>query len=280
MPATTQTFAALTAQQIHEMIVLPVQSQSVALQVCTRVPISKTSIRLPKIVSDGTAAWVEEGAAIPVGVTGADEDEVTPKKVAAIREITSELAEDSSPAAAKQVGDALVRAISVEIDRAFFGPVQPSPAPAGLRSIGTGVNALVLPKAFTNVDVFSAAIAHGKDVGAEVTSFVTSPAWALELSTLKDGSGSQRGLLQPDPTQPSRNVIAGVPIITSPFVEAGDVWAIPASRTFGVVRKDAHVESSEHFLWANDSISVRGIMRVAFGFTDPASISRIRRATS
>ncbi|TXR56473.1 phage major capsid protein [Quadrisphaera setariae] len=280
MTATTKTFAALTQQQIYTLIVEPVQAQSVALQVCTRVPISKPSLRLPKIVDTGTAAWVEEGAAIPISDAAADEDEVTPKKVAGLRTITSELADDSDPAAVQQVGATIVTAIALEVDRAFFGPTQPSPAPAGLRSIGADANALVLPKTLVNVDPLLAAIAHGRDVGAPVTSFVTSPALALELATLKDASGSQRGLLQPDPTQPDRNVVGGVPILTSPFVEAGDVWAIPASRTFGVVRKDAKVEASTEFLWANDSVSVRGIMRVAFGMVSPSSISRIRRATS
>jgi len=280
MPADTQTFKALTKQEIHDLIVLPVQALSVALQVTSPVSITATSIRIPKIVSDGTAAWVAENGAIPMSEAAADEDEVTPRKVAGLRTVSRELAEDSSPAATQQVGDGLVRAIAEACDAAFFGPTLPSPAPEGLRSLGSNVNTVALPKAFTNVDPLLAAIAHGKDSGAPVTSFVTSPALALEFNTLKESSGSQRGLLQNDPTQPDRNVVGGVPILTSKYVEAGDVWAIPRSRTFGVVRKKAEVESSEHFLWNTDQISVRGIMRVAFGFPDPSAISRIRRATS
>ena len=280
MPATTATFAALTSEQIHSLIVTPVRNLSVAMQVCEQIDITETSIRIPRITNDGSAAWVVEGGAIPMSEASADEIDATPAKVAGLRTISRELAADSSPAAQQVVGDGLVAAIADSLDAAFFGPTLASPAPAGLRSIGATANQVVLPKTILNVDAMQAAIAHGKDVGAPVTAFVTSPALALELATIKDSSGSQRGLLQPDPTVPDRNVVGGVPILTSKYVEAGDIWAIARSRTFAVIRKQAEVEASEHFLWNTDQISVRGIMRATFAFTDPASISRIRRATS
>jgi hypothetical protein len=54
------------------------------------------------------------------------------------------------------------------------------------------------------------------NVGAQVTAFVTTPVTALVLANMKEATGSSKPLLSPDPTQPTRRVIFGVPLLASP----------------------------------------------------------------
>ncbi|MBT2397947.1 phage major capsid protein [Streptomyces sp. ISL-100] len=130
--------AAFTPDDYAALIVQPVQGQSVALQVATTLTTDSTRMHIPVIVDDGGAAWLSEGAEIPIEDAELGEEIVTPAKVAGLRVISSEMAEDSSPAAQKVVGDALARAISLQLDSAFFGNLA-SPAPKGLSGEAHGV---------------------------------------------------------------------------------------------------------------------------------------------
>jgi hypothetical protein len=55
---------------------------------------------------------------------------------------------------------------------------------------------------------------------------VTAPQYATALGKLKEATGSNKGLLQPDPTQPTRTLVGGVPVIVSPDVSTPAIWGI------------------------------------------------------
>lgn len=279
MPGTTKTFKALTTADIHSLIVEPVQRLSVALDVSTITPTAATEMRFPRITSDPTAAFVAELDPIPQSDAGSDEIVARPVKVAGLSTISVELAEDSSPAAAQVVGDGIVRSIADRVDAAYFGPPLPAPAPSGLRAL-TGATEVEAPADWLDADPFYEAVAAGEQSGAAVSTFVAHPTDALALSVLKAGAGSNVPLLGSDPTAATRRVLAGVGLVTSKHVEPGVVWGIPRSHCFAVVRKDAEVETSEHFLWANHGISVRGVMRVAFALPYERGVVKIQRAAA
>ncbi|SNS32807.1 hypothetical protein SAMN06893096_103238 [Geodermatophilus pulveris] len=65
------------------------------------------------------------------------------------------------------------------------------------------------------------------NVGAQITAFVTNPATALVLAQM-EATGSGRPLLQPDPTQPIRRAVFGVPLPPSEG-RVGMVWGCPPS---------------------------------------------------
>ena len=73
------------------------------------------------MLTDPQASFVAEGAEIPVTDGTLTEIVATPKKLAALSIISSELAQDSSPAALQVVGDGIVRDVKRQLDASFFG---------------------------------------------------------------------------------------------------------------------------------------------------------------
>jgi len=73
----------------------------------------------------------------------------------------------------------------------------------------------------TNLDAFAQAISQAAAVGAQLTAFVLHPADALAFAKLKSGTALNTPLLQPDPAQPTRNVVFGVPLLVSPQATQG-----------------------------------------------------------
>ncbi len=109
---------------------------------------------------------------------------------------------------------------------------------------------------------------------------MTSPATALTLATLKEygTAGSNKPLLQPDPSQPSSRTISGVPIYVSPSVAADIVWAIPAQHSLLVIRQDASVVTDNSAFFTSDRVAVRATLRVGYGFTYPLVVVQITKA--
>ncbi|GAB3314377.1 hypothetical protein GCM10027451_29260 [Geodermatophilus aquaeductus] len=109
MTLTTGTAGALlTPEQVESLLIPPVLAASVALNpLCSGVlrP-TAPSVRLPAVTADPTAAWVAEGAEIPISDLITGEVDVVTRKVAGLSVVTSELAEDSSPEATAEVGGA------------------------------------------------------------------------------------------------------------------------------------------------------------------------------
>src|SRR3954462_15494053 len=135
----------LTPEQVESLLIKPVLAASVALSpLCTRVlrP-TAFSVRLPAVTADPTAAWVAEGAEIPISDLVTAEADVVTRKVAGLSVVTSELAEDSSPEATAEVGRGLARDIARKVDAAFFGDgtVNSGEQPDGLASLPVGAGA-------------------------------------------------------------------------------------------------------------------------------------------
>ena len=109
----------------------------------------------------------------------------------------------------------------------------------------------------------------------QVSSFVANPADALALSQLKESTSSIRPLLGSDATSATRRVVLGVPLLVSSAVTAGTVWGIPKERAVIVRRKDVELDVDTSAYFTSYRTAVRAIMRVGFGFTDPATIQKV-----
>jgi HK97 family phage major capsid protein len=271
---TTTGAAVLSPEQINELIVLPLLSQAVAAQVGTVTQISSHTLRVPRVTTDPTAAWCAEGAELNVSDAVLDEVNITPAKLAGLVVISNELANDSSPAALGVVGDGLVRDLGRKMDQAMFGNTV-SNGPNGLLSITP--TAADAGDSWTNLDAFEFAKSNAEQHNTTVDNFVCNPATALKLATLKQFStaGSNIALLAPDPTAPASRVVAGVPLLTSPTIANDTVWAIPKSRVIVALRQGTTVEPDRSVFFTSDRTAVRAIVRVSWGFTDPASITKI-----
>jgi len=278
MPLYTSTsdVGGLLPDDYGPLVVQPAMEASVAATVSTIVQTRSTIYRVPVVADDPTAQWVAEGAEIPPDDPTLEELTITPKKVAGLTIISSELANDSSPAAVQVVGDGLARDIARRMDQAFFAGLA-APAEPGLSTL-SGVQTHVAASAFANLDFAAEAISKAEQVGATITSFITSPATALALAKIKQATGSNQPVLGLDATSATSRSILGVPLLVSQYVAANTLWAVDSSRTWLVVREDTTVEADRSVFFTSDRVAVRAVMRVGYGFTHPQSVVRVTTA--
>jgi len=132
--------------------------------------------------------------------------------------------------------------------------------------------------AFANLDWAAQAISKAETVGATVTAFVTSPATALALATIKQGTGSNQPVLGMDATAATSRSVLGVPLYVSQYVAANTLWAVDSSRVWLVVRDDATVEADRSVFFTSDRVAVKATMRAAFGFVHPSAVVKVTTA--
>ncbi len=273
---TTPTVNGLLPDQHGALVVQPAIDASIFARIATTVTTSSTEYRIPIVSADPTAAWVAEGAEITPSDPTLQELVVAPSKVAGLTIISRELADDSDPAAAQVVGDGLARDIARRIDQAAFAGLA-APAPAGLSTL-SGTQAYVNAGAFSNLDFAAQAISKAETVGATVTAFVTSPATALALATIKTATGSNQPVLGADATSATSRQIIGVPMYVSQYVAANTLWAIDQSRVWLVVRDDTKVEADRSVYFTSDRVAVKATMRAGFGFVHPQAVVKVSTA--
>ncbi|MDK9655204.1 phage major capsid protein [Propionibacterium freudenreichii] len=276
---TPNTPQAWLPETIGELIVQPVQAASVAITALGSVfaDAQTDQYRVPVVKTDPAAAWVPEGTEIPVSEQGLGEDADRFHKLAGLTIVSSELANDSNPDAAEQVGLGLARDIARKLDGAFFGSRGASEnQPRGLGDI-TGVNAIATSTtAWQSLDPFTSATYAAENVGAQLAAFVANPDDALALAQLKDQTGSNRPLLGTDPTTATKRLIDGVPLLTSPAVAAGTVWGLPGlGQVLIAIRSDTSLVRDESVFFTSDRVAIRATMRVTTLFPHPAAIQRI-----
>lgn len=267
----------LDPEQVHDILVRPFLAQSVTSQVTTPVTIDghTNKVRFPILVSDPQVGWTAEGEEIAQGTPEFDQITVTPTKVAGLVIQSNELVNDSNPNALNQVGQGLVRQITNSVDAAFFGPTLAEPAAPGLEAAST---AKVTAAAATTFDWAEEAIGLAAGRGYTINHFVANPADAVTMALVKESTTSSRGLLQADPAQPSVKTIGGVPLLTSPHVKAGTVWALPTMAANLVIRQDANVVADTSAFFTSDRTAIRATMRVGFGIVAPDAIVKITLA--
>jgi len=268
----SNTADAWTPADYGQLVNLAVQSKSVAFQAATVFSTDKVKVNFPLWVSDPTVAWYNELDTITAtdGTTG--EVVVTPSKTAGITRASNELADDTDPAIADQIGAALANQIAEAVDTAWLANTT-AKANNGLLSltysaVDTGAIASV-----ASLDPFIDAQFAAEAVGAELTSWVMHPTVAKQLSKIKVQTGSQQTLLQ---RVEDGLVVSGLPVFVSPKVDALTLaWGIPKARVVTVIRKRTEVATSKDSGFANDAVDIRAIARVGFAFLQPASVVRL-----
>jgi HK97 family phage major capsid protein len=279
MASNTSTFAPiLTPAQVGDLVIQPLILQSVAGQVLTPVAISTHSYRVPIVTADPAASWTAEGAEIAVTDATLDELDITPSKLAALSIISRELANDSTPEATQAVGDGIVRDLVRKVDQALFTATTTN-GPGGLPGL-SGVTTVSGPAtAYSSVDPFSDAIYTAAQHNSQIDAWVTNPATAQALAKIKSYTtgASNVPLLGPDPTKPGQRQILGIPLLTSPYVTTTNnvVWGISQTYSYFVIRQDAEVESDKSVFFTSDRVAIRAVMRIGFGFPNPAGIVKI-----
>jgi HK97 family phage major capsid protein len=252
----------------------PLNALSVALQVSDNIQTTAAKYRVPVVTATPNAAWTAEGAEIALSDPTTTEVSVTPPKLAALSKVSRELADDSGQTAIGIVGQGMIRDLAQKLDEAFFGSPVSAEAPSGLNDV-VGISTVTLTDEFANADPFNAAMSQAEQVGETVTAFVGHPDTVLRLANLKESTGSNRGLLQPDPTAPGRRVIGGVPLFQSQHVAANTVWAIPRSASLAILRTPAELTVSQDAYFSSYSLGVRIVQRAGFLFPHAAALVKI-----
>ena len=266
---------AWTPEAYGQLVDTVLAAKSVAFQSGTIVQTANESIRFPKLTADPATGWVAENTTIPLTDPTTDELVITPKKVAGRTQISNEAAADTTPAVADQVGNSLARSIAKKVDAAFFGNTVAN-GPSGLLSV-SGVSVVDTGPVSTiiNLDVFHQAKANALAAGATITVWLLAPDVALQLSKAKQGTASNVGLL--DANGVSDGVtLAGVPVIVSADIPAGNAWGLDGTQVFVVQRTGTTVVRSADAAFAEDAVQVRATARVAFGFANGPGIVRLR----
>lgn len=265
----------LLKQQVRDIFIRSVAVQSVALVVSDVVISDAANLRVPIVVSDPSTGWVAEGSEITPSDATLGEHVITPKKVAGLTIVSNETVADVTPAASKIIGEGLARSCTMNVDTAFFANTTTN-GPAGLKSLTTTV--VSAGGSWSNADPFTQAVYAVEAVGATVSAWVANPADALLLASIKEATGSNKGLLEPDATKPGQRVIGGIPLYVSPAVAVGEVWGIPKDRVLAMLRKNVTVEVDQSVYFSSDRTAIRAVMRVGFGYPHPLGIVKVTKA--
>ena len=276
---TTTGAGLLVPESVGQLIIEPLKDASTAMAVATNVTTQSGSFRIPVVVADAAGGWYPEGGDISLTDAEISEINVVPTKLAVLSKISNELANDSSPAAAQIIGQGMARDIARKIDAAFFANTTQY-GPSGLLSLTD--HQTVDGGSLTDLDPFAEAISKAEGVGSTVTAFVASANDALHLSQLKAFDGattSNQPLLSStgDATAPTKRQILGVPLHVVPdgVVADGVIWALDQSKTFVVMRQDVQLEVDRSVYFASDSLGIRAVVRVGYGFPHQEAVVKI-----
>lgn len=265
---------AWTPEDYGKLVDLVLAEKSIAFRAATVINTGAESIRFPMLKADPAVGWYAENTQITLTDPTTDELVVTPKAVKGLTQISTEAAEDTNPAVANQIGRGLARNIAKKIDAAFFGNTVTN-GPAGLLSL-TGINVVDTGTVtLTSLDAFHDAKAAALADGAEISVWILAPDVALTLSKAKQlTTGSNVGLLDSTGVADG-TTLAGVPVLVSTDVAAGNAWGLDREQVLVVQRTGTRVVSSRDAAFDYDAVQVRATARVSFGFTNPAGVVRL-----
>jgi HK97 family phage major capsid protein len=242
--------------------------QSALLRAGARfIPIGGRILHLPRTLSDGTASWTAELAEIASDAPTGDELVLQPKKVANVVVLSNESIADAPVDELDAVGVAMARSVANSIDaKALSDDAATAVAPAGL------LTAAVLPQTggVDDIDSYLSALGAIEAVGATGPYVIfMNPADKTALTLVKEATGSERPLLQPDPTQAGAYTIGGARIISTSAMGAGTALVAEARQIVVGVRKDIEVAFSGDSRFTADAVVARVVARFDWGFNDP-----------
>lgn len=204
---------AVTPEEWSQYVLTHLSAQSVVLASgATRIDTALRAVHVPRVLTDGTAAWFAELEEITeAGPTG-DELVLTPRKVATLVSLSNEVVDDSSPSVLDTVGTRMVAAVALTADRAILN------GPGGKAPTGVFGQAGQHVAGAVTIDTLIDAAGLVADVGGTATVAYVNPANHTALMKEKDGNG--RPLLTPDysggPSAPSTGS-ASTPPRASPW---------------------------------------------------------------
>jgi HK97 family phage major capsid protein len=243
-------------------------AQSVVLASgATRVATAQKIVHIPKVTSDGSAAWYDELAEItPNGPTG-NELVLRPRKVAELVKLSNEVIDDSDPSVLDAVGTAMTRAVALTADRAILNGT------GGTQPLGVYGQAGQHVVGAIDIDHLIDAAGLVADVGGQATVAYVNPTDHAALMKLKDLQG--RPLLTPDYSGGPSSTVYGLALWASKGIAQGTALVADPTQIVVAVRSDPTVAVSSDAIFTADGWICRVIARLDCGVNDPAGLVSI-----
>ena len=184
----------------------------------TTVPMTAQTLRVPRLIGEGSPAWRNENAQITAADMTFDSVLFTAKSLDRLVILSRELFDDSDPSAMGVIANAFGKQIAVELDRAALRGSGSAPEPLGvLNTSGTtttthGANGAGI----TNYDFLLDAVNAVRSNNFEPNAHIVAPRTVTSLRKLKD---SQNRYLEPPadslPLLPTQQVPINLTVGTS-----------------------------------------------------------------
>lgn len=251
------------AQEWAAYVLEHLNTESVLLRSgARRIDVTGTEAHVPRLLDDGTVAWVAEGEEIPSDAPEADTLTLAPKKLANVVSLSNESIADASVSTLNATGDAMTRAVAKELDtRAFSTAAATATAPAGLL-------AATLPGGAGSVDIDGILTAIGAiaAAGGVANAAYVNPAdlTAIRIAVVAGGYSIS------DPTTPGAEAIGGARLYAVPSIVAGSALVAQADQIVAGVRQDASVSFSPDAGFTSDSTLARVVARADWAWNDPS----------
>ncbi|UJL27005.1 phage major capsid protein [Mycolicibacterium vanbaalenii] len=262
---------AWTPEDYGALIDTVIAEKSIAFQAGTVTNTTSETTRFPMYTADPAVGWYAENSQISLTDPTNNELVITPKKVAGLTQVSNEAADDTNPAVAEQIGRGLARSIAKKIDSAFFGNTITN-GPNGLLSLGSVSVVDTGTVTLASLDPFHQAKHDALAAGANLTHFILAPDVALTLAKAKETDDSNKGLFE---SVADGVTLAGVAVLVSTDVAAGNAWALDSTQIHVVQRTGTKVVKSRDAAFDYDATQVRATARVSWGFANPAGIVRL-----
>lgn len=262
---------AWTPEDYGKLIDLVLAEKSIAFQAGTVIQTGSETIRFPMLTADPAVGWYAENSQISLTDPSNSELVITPKKVAGLTQSSNEAIDDSNPAVAQVVGSGLARSIAKKVDAAFFANTT-SNGPNGILSL-SGINVVDTGTiTWDSLDPIHQAKHDALTDGANLTHIILAPDVALTLAKAKETEASFKGLLDGVADGVS---LAGLKLLVSTDVAAGNAWAVDSSQVIVVQRAGTKIVRADQAAFDYDGVQIRATARVSWGFANPAGVVRL-----
>lgn len=217
MALSTASASELTAEQVLNILVKPLEEAAKFLAAGPRIFDTASPIRIPKLGAPTTVSWVDQNELIPEASPDFDEIELLPSTMKSLKTLTrysNELARQSVVALDAALKDRLVTDVAAKLDAQFFSASGDGvTTPQGLFA-WTGTQTLAVGGALTLDHLHDAeALALGANVDPTMMRWVMTSRELIKLRKIKDTDG--RYIVQSDVTAAGGYTLLGHNVIVS-----------------------------------------------------------------
>jgi HK97 family phage major capsid protein len=263
--------ASITPEQWATFILERLALSSVVLRSgARRITTTADTLHVPRFTSAATAGWYAELVEIAEGAPTGDDIKLVMHKVATLAKLSNEVVADATPGSVNAIGDQMVAAVALEVDRAIFvGGGAAVQQPTGI--LGQITQGEIGPVA--SYDTIVKAKGQVAQWGGIPDSLYLNPADWNALELLKDTTG--RPLVQPDVAQGAAPQFAGLGVYPTPALAAATAIVAQADEIVVGVRNDPTVALSSEALFTADGTAARVVARMDSALNDSRGLCKI-----